>query len=139
MLLATGLAACAPDEQSDDSDADPHGVRRPPRATQASETSPTAEPTKGVGPRQGALRSADILVFSKDTLTDEVIERIRSVKGVRSVEPLSMAQVSIENRAINIAAVDPATYRNYTRAREREPPGAVGPRGSRSAGPRRRS
>ena len=44
-----------------------------------------------------------------------MIERIRAVKGVRSVEPLSMAQVSIENRAINIAAVDPATYRNYTK------------------------
>ena len=115
VLLATGLAACAPDEQSDDSDAQPPRRTPSPTATQASETSPTAEPTKGVGPRKGALRSADILVFSKDTLTDDVIERIREVKGVRSVEPLSMAQVSIENRAINIAAVDPATYRNYTR------------------------
>ena len=46
-----------------------------------------------------------------------MIERIRQVKGVRSVEPLSLAQVSIEDRAINIAAVDPATYRNYTEVR----------------------
>ena len=53
-------------------------------------------------------------MFSKTTLTDDIVERIRKVKGVRSVEPLSMAQVSIENRAINLAAVDPATYRNYT-------------------------
>ena len=55
-------------------------------------------------------------MFSKVTLTDDIIERIRKVKGVRSVEPLSMAQVSIENRVINLAAVDPATYRNYTRS-----------------------
>ncbi len=114
-LLAAGLAACAPDENSDDSDAQPPRRTPSPTATQASETSPTAEPTKRVGPRKGALRSADILVFSKNTLTDDVIERIRDVEGVRSVEPLSMAQVSIENRAINIAAVDPATYRNYTK------------------------
>ena len=31
-----------------------------------------------------------------------------------------MAQVSIENRAINLAAVDPATYRNYTPAESAE-------------------
>ncbi len=31
-----------------------------------------------------------------------------------------MAQVSIENRAMNIAAVDPATYRNYTPAESAE-------------------
>jgi D-alanyl-D-alanine carboxypeptidase len=39
---------------------------------------------------------------------------------VRSVERMSMAQVSIENRALNIVAVDPATYRNYTPAESAE-------------------
>jgi hypothetical protein len=43
-----------------------------------------------------------------------MVRRIKHLPGVRSVEQLSMAQVSIENRAINLAAVDPATYRNYT-------------------------
>ena len=115
VLLAAGLAACAPDEQSDDSDADPPRRTPSPSATQAGEASPTARPSEGVGPRQGPLRNADILVFSTETLTDDMVEEIRKVKGVRSVEQLSMAQVSIENRAINIAAVDPATYRNYTK------------------------
>ncbi len=91
-----------------------------PTATQASETSPTSGPSQGVGPRKGALRYADILVFSKQTLTDDVVDRIRGLDGVRSVERLSMAQVSIENRAINLAAVDPATYRNYTPAASAE-------------------
>jgi hypothetical protein len=113
-LLATGLAACGGD--SSGSTATP---RRTPStsASLATDTTPTstAEPTKGVGPRQGALRSADILVFSKKTLTDDMVDRIRKVKGVRSVEPMSMAQVSIEDHVINLAAVDPATYRNYTR------------------------
>ena len=59
-------------------------------------------------------------MFSKDTLTDDMVDRIRGPEGVRSVERLSMAQVSIENRAINLAAVDPATYRNYTPAESAE-------------------
>ena len=111
VLLAAVLGACG------DDDSETAAPRRTPSptVTSAGETSPTADPTpKGVGPRRGALRAADILVFSKDTLTDDVVDRIRQVKGVRSVEQMSMAQVSIQNRAINLAAVDPSTYRNYT-------------------------
>ncbi len=117
MLLAASLTSCGAD---DSKTADP--PRRTPSGSvgTASETSPTDDPTgdpsDGVGPRRGALRGADILVFSQNTLTDETVEAIRRLDGVRSVERLSMAQVSIENRAINIAAVDPATYRNYTPA-----------------------
>jgi len=116
LLLASGLAACG----DDDSEGTP--PRRTPAttATTASGTPPTQDPGDGVGPRKGALRGADILVFSQDTLTDDMVDRIRGLKGVRSVERLSMAQVSIENRAINLAAVDPATYRNYTPAESAE-------------------
>ena len=112
------MAACG----DDDSDAGPPEPRPTPTptASQASESTPAADPTDGVGPRRGALRYADILVFSKDTLTDDMVDRIRGLDGVRSVERLSMAQVSIENRAINLAAVDPATYRNYTPAESAE-------------------
>ena len=35
------------------------------------------------------------------------------MQGVTRVERFSLAQVSIEDHAINVAAVDPATYRNY--------------------------
>ncbi len=113
LALVATLAGCGDD---DSKTADP--PRRTPSAstTTAGETSPTAEPDDGIGPRKGAVRSADFLVFSKDTLTDDMVERIAHLRGVRSVERLSMAQVTIENRAINIAAVDPATYRNYTPA-----------------------
>jgi hypothetical protein len=119
VLLATGMGACG-DDDSDDGDAQPPRRTPSPTATRASETSPTGRPSDGVGPRKGALRYADILVFSKDTLTDRMVDRIRGLDGVRSVERLSMAQVSIENRAINLAAVDPATYRNYTPAESAE-------------------
>jgi hypothetical protein len=117
LLLAASLTSCGDD---DSKTADP--PRRTPSgsATTASETSPTAEASDGVGPRKGALRGADILVFSRQTLTDDMVERISKLKGVRSVERMSMAQVSIENRALNIVAVDPATYRNYTPAESAE-------------------
>ena len=120
LLLPGTLTSCG----DDDSKTAGPGRRTPePSTTGVAETSPTAgtdDPADGVGPRRGALRGADILVFSQDTLTDDMVERISNLKGVRSVERLSMAQVSIENRAFNIAAVDPATYRNYTPAASAE-------------------
>jgi hypothetical protein len=115
--LLTGLAACGDDDSSGTATPRPTPSPTAGDPTATSTTEPSDEPSPGVGPRQGPLRNADILVFSKETLTDDMVERIRKVTGVRSVERLSMAQVSIENRAINIAAVDPATYRNYTELR----------------------
>jgi hypothetical protein len=41
------------------------------------------------------------------------VRRIRHVQGVTQIERFSLAQVSIEDHAINVAAVDPATYRNF--------------------------
>jgi len=55
-----------------------------------------------------------MLVFSQDTLTDQMVQRIRAIKGIEKVEPLSLAQASIENRAYTVAAVDPASYRLFT-------------------------
>jgi hypothetical protein len=46
-------------------------------------------------------------------LSDRVVRRIRHVAGVTKVEQFSLAQVSIQDHAINVAAVDPATYRNF--------------------------
>jgi hypothetical protein len=120
LLLAVSLTSCG----KDDSNAAGPDRRTPdPSPVGATDSSPTTgpdDPADGVGPRRGALRGADILVFSQDTLTDGMVEQISNLKGVRSVERLSMAQVSIENRAFNIAAVDPATYRNYTPAASAE-------------------
>jgi hypothetical protein len=59
------------------------------------------------------LHTADILVFSKHHLGNDPVRRIRRIPGVTRVERFSLAQVSIEDHAINVAAVDPATYRNF--------------------------
>ncbi|WP_460737850.1 M15 family metallopeptidase [Nocardioides ginkgobilobae] len=58
-------------------------------------------------------RTADIVVQAQDTIDEETLAAIERMKGVEAVEQLSLLQVSVENRVLNLAAVDPATYRRY--------------------------
>ncbi len=93
----------------------------------SSSSSPTSTPTPVApptidaehsvpppGPLTQRLLPPDILVYDPDPIGQSTIDRISSIKGVLAVESVSMAQVSIENQAINVVAVDPATYRRYT-------------------------
>ncbi len=59
-------------------------------------------------------RTADILVQTQAGIPQETVAAIRGLRGVQDVEQLSMLQISIENRVLNLAAVDPATYRRFT-------------------------
>ncbi|MGZ6752240.1 MAG: M15 family metallopeptidase [Nocardioides sp.] len=87
-------------------------------STPAASGSPVGDPDHAVAPpparRQGRLYTADMLVYSQDALRPDMVARIKHLKGVTSVEQLSLANVSIENHALTVAAVDPATYRNWT-------------------------
>jgi D-alanyl-D-alanine carboxypeptidase len=95
----------------------------PPSSTPAAHTSPTgptssppANPEHAVDPPgrfRAPLQTADILVLGRQSLTPSMVRRIRHLPGVTAVEQFSWAQVSIEDHAINVAAVDPATYRNF--------------------------
>jgi hypothetical protein len=76
-----------------------------------------ADPSHAVpapGPRTGDLYSADLLVWSPRTIDPATIGRIRHTRGVTHVEPMSMAQVSVEDRLVKVIAADPATYRDFT-------------------------
>ena len=115
-VLLTTLAGCG-DKESGASR--PTGTASPSATPEGGATTAPSTPLPDLavdppGKRSGPLVSADLLVFSRDTLTPGMVRRISAIKGVRDVEQLSMAQVSIENRALNLAAVDAATYRNYT-------------------------
>jgi hypothetical protein len=80
-------------------------------------TVPVADPSHAVpapGPRTGDLHSADILVRSSTTLTAAQLAAIKGIDGVTGVEQLSIGEVSIEDKLLNVVAVDPATYRDYT-------------------------
>jgi len=65
------------------------------------------------GPFRAPLRTADMLIFRQHPLSSRMVQRIRHLQGVTAVEQFSLAQVSIQDHAINVAAVDPATYRNF--------------------------
>jgi hypothetical protein len=57
-----------------------------------------------------------MMVFRSRPLSAGMVRRIRTTPGVTHVELLSLAQVSIEDHAIRVAAVDPTTYRNFNPA-----------------------
>jgi hypothetical protein len=88
--------------------------------TTAPPSSQTAEPaldpehaTDPPGRRTGLIAPADIVANGSKTIPHATVDAIRHLEGVLDVEQISLAQVPIENRALNVAAVDPATYRNW--------------------------
>ena len=90
-----------------------------PSSDPAGTGSPVADPAHAVdppGPRDGRLWSADILVQWDQPLDDAVVERIEKLKGVAHTERIGLGQVSLENRVLTVAAVDPGDYRHFTQA-----------------------
>ena len=71
------------------------------------------------GDQKGALLSSDVLVYSQDTLDDSTIEKIKAIKGVDAVEPISMGSFFVDEQEVTYAAVDPATFWRFT------PPGTA--------------
>ncbi|WP_110180893.1 M15 family metallopeptidase [Nocardioides solisilvae] len=65
-------------------------------------------------PLAGRLLAPDLLVHARRTLTDDEVARVRAVPGVDRVLALSLAQVAVQDRALQVAAVDPAQYRRFT-------------------------
>ncbi|MBO0843417.1 MAG: M15 family metallopeptidase, partial [Nocardioides sp.] len=82
----------------------------------AQQNTPVADPDHAVtmpGNRTGALHSTDLLIRSQKTIPKSVLDKVRHTKGVSGVEPISLAEVSVEDRLVQVAAVDPSTYRNF--------------------------
>ncbi|HET9842001.1 MAG TPA: M15 family metallopeptidase [Nocardioides sp.] len=112
-LLA--LSACGDGSSAGTAIAPTSSVVGQPSPTSSS-SSVTADPGHAVdppGPFRAPLHSADMLIFRQQPLSDRMVRRIRHVRGVTQVEQFSLAQVSIQDHAINVAAVDPSTYRNF--------------------------
>jgi hypothetical protein len=84
---------------------------------QVSYERPTVDPP---GELEGALTGDDLLVVGSDTLPDELIERIERIRvagapGVAASYQFSLAQIPVENKVLDVAAVDVAEYRKFTR------------------------
>ena len=77
---------------------------------------PTLDPAHAVdrpGRRTGQIAPADIVVTSSETIGMDAVRRIERLGKGADVERISTAQLPIQNRALRVAAVDPATYRNW--------------------------
>jgi hypothetical protein len=116
MLLAScGNGSSEPTAGSSTSEAATPSSSDPTTSTGPAST-PTLDPAHAVGdpgPFRAPLHTADMLITRQQPLSDAMVRRIRHVDGVTRVERFSLAQVSIDDHAINVAAVDPASYRNY--------------------------
>ena len=115
--LALLLVACSDPAAREEPDASPASPVTEPK--QPAPTAPVADPDHAVDPpgeRDGRLWSADILVQWDKPIDDELLARIEKLRGVAHTERIGLGQVSLENRVLTVAAVDPAGYRNFTRA-----------------------
>jgi len=111
------LAACSDPARTDAPDPEPSASTS--TTTTSEPAVPVADPARAVDPpgeRDGRLWSADILVQWDKPIDDELLERIEKLKGVAHTERIGLGQVSLENRVLTVAAVDPAGYRNFTQA-----------------------
>ncbi|WP_157559108.1 M15 family metallopeptidase [Nocardioides sp. Soil774] len=94
-------------------------TREAPTGKPSSTAAPVADPAHAVDPpgrRKGRLWSADILVQWDKPLDDDLVEQIEKLKGVAHTERIGLGQVSLENRVLTVAAVDPDGYRLFTQA-----------------------
>ena len=66
------------------------------------------------GPLRDRLYRPDMLIFDQERLSDAMVEQVRALEEVAAVEQIGLGQVTIENQALTIAAVDAATYRRFT-------------------------
>ncbi len=123
LLLVTACGGAEPgavprSQSSETTSPSPRGDNPGQRATEVTtDPAPVADGDHAVeppGPRRGALVLADLMIKDQDALAPEVIERINALRSVKRTLVLSLGNVGIENRVINIGAVDPSAYRNFT-------------------------
>jgi hypothetical protein len=114
--LLVGCALLAGCQQGDPPSAVPtEGVS----ATSTASDEPAPRPDNAVeapGPLDDRLYRPDMLIFSRQQLDDDVVRRVAGLEQVAEVERIGLAQVTIENRALTVAAVDAATYRRFSPA-----------------------
>lgn len=116
VLLLGACSEPSPDDRTPASEATPPTPTDDPTATP---DTPVADPAHAVEPpgaRDGRLWSADILVQWDQSIDDDLVEQIEKLKGVAHTERIGLGQVSLENRVLTVASVDPGAYRHFTQA-----------------------
>ncbi|MGZ5400984.1 MAG: M15 family metallopeptidase, partial [Nocardioides sp.] len=117
VVCAALLAGCnETPETSPDGTAVPVEATEPGDADTTGAAAPivTDNAVEPPGPLTDRLYRSDMLIFSREELSDDMVAAIKGLKEVAEVERIGLGQVTIENRALTIAAVDSATYRRFT-------------------------
>lgn len=123
--LAAALAAtvalasgCDGDSSALAGDPGPSGAASgsSPASPSAASTPVVLDPAHTVDPpgrRTGMIAPADIVATASRTIPAAAVAAVGRLPGVTDVEQVALATVPVENRALRVAAVDPATYRNW--------------------------
>jgi hypothetical protein len=122
-VVLAAVSACGPDDESIATDspstseqASSAPAADPTKDAKTSQAPPPADPDLAVdppGPLKDAVQPADVLIFNQKPLSESLIKRIRGLKGVAAMETFGLGNVVIENRALNVAAVDPGSFRRF--------------------------
>ncbi|WP_299058317.1 M15 family metallopeptidase [uncultured Nocardioides sp.] len=108
----TGAGSDAAPDPDADPDADP-GETEPAEGTTERPAIDPAMAVEDPGPLDGRLFGDDLLVYAPDTLADDVVEGVAGLDGVERVEQFALAPVAVEDTVVDVAAVDPSSYRNF--------------------------
>jgi hypothetical protein len=86
-----------------------------------SRTVPASDVAMDAPPKLSSpLLSSDVLVYSQDTLSPEIIDSIRNIKtdkgakAISNIETFSMGSFYVDEQEVTYAAVNPATFRRLT-------------------------
>ena len=118
LVAALGLAGCGGAAVSPPAGGSTD--RTSPASSTPTRTDVPAELRDVAMPRPGKVKTPlftqDLLVYSQDPLTDDVVAAVKAVHGVQAAEQFSMASFYVEEQAFQYAAVDPDTFRRFTPA-----------------------
>lgn len=116
LALVLAAAGCSGEPRTAAQEPPPSSPGRPSSQPASPGAVPVADPEHAVDPpgrRRGTLVGPDLRIYGKEPLSDELVERIAANRRVEQVERISLGDFGVQNGVITVAAVDPATYRNY--------------------------
>ncbi|NYE36288.1 hypothetical protein F4692_001392 [Nocardioides cavernae] len=119
LVLLAGLVSACSDPAEPTPDPAPTSAAATGTATGEPSAAPVADPAHAVEPpgkRDGRLWSADILVQWDEPIDDALLDEIDDLEQVAHTERIGLGQVSLENRVLTVASVDPGDYRHFTQA-----------------------
>ena len=87
--------------------------RQPQREPQRAQATPTAAAVQPVAPLR-KLHKPNLFVLTRKPFTQEMLEKVAKVPGVRALELADAASIMLDGKRVQTLAVDPSTFRAYT-------------------------